>query len=83
MSEPYDPFEDDGTGYIDSRPGITPGSAGSIQLYDLTDDEIADYLDCQEARKRVPIGFQLPANEGARQRGKTRSHRRRGKRRSH
>lgn len=61
-----DPFEDDGTGYIDPRPGITVGSADFRMLYDLTKAEIIDYIECQQARRRVPIGFQLPAKRGVR-----------------
>lgn len=64
----YDPFEDDGTGYITSRPGFTLGSALATQPYPwaMTEDEMdADAASVEAAvARRIPLGFRLP-EEGA------------------
>lgn len=62
-SEPYNPFEDDGTGYIDSRPSLFVGAIGiAAPPYDLLGEEVNDLVDELAAIKarRIPAGFQLP-----------------------
>lgn len=65
MSEPYNPFEDDDTGYIDSRPGLVVGAIGiAAPPYDLLGEEINALVDelAEIKARRVPAGFQLPVD---------------------